>query len=101
MVYFPDPVFGHITSYLLDPDFYKKRHAKVWQSIRPYRDCFFESAEHYCEFQCAFYCKTAGGDATAFYYEDVIEWTRDVRHLPVDVVCEMIDFADEGWNVPL
>ena len=41
MVHFPDPVFGHITSYLLDPDFYKKRrardkkkHAKVWQKIR-------------------------------------------------------------------
>ena len=74
---------------------------RLWESIRPYRDCYFECAEHFCEFQCAFYCKTAGGDATAFYYEDVIEWTRDVRHLPVDVVNEMIDFADEGWNIPL
>ena len=34
MTYFPEPVFRNITSYLLDPDFYKKRHAEVWQKIR-------------------------------------------------------------------
>ena len=34
MVYFPDAVFNHITTYLIDPDFYKKKHAEVWQKIR-------------------------------------------------------------------
>ena len=34
MVYLPDAVFNHITSYLLDPDFYKKKHAAVWKTIR-------------------------------------------------------------------
>ena len=34
MTYFPEPVFRNITSYLLDPEFFKKRHAEVWQKIR-------------------------------------------------------------------
>ena len=37
MPYFPEPVFRNITSYLLDPEFYKKRHAKVWQTIEVHR----------------------------------------------------------------
>lgn len=69
---------------------------RLWESIRPYRSCFFECAEHYCEFQCEFYCKTTGDDATAHHpaSDEVIEWVKDVRHLPVDVVSGMIDFAD-------
>ena len=40
MVHFPDAIFNHITSYILDPDFYKKyqkKHAEVWQKIHPLR----------------------------------------------------------------
>ena len=37
MVYFPEHVFSHITSYLLDPEYYKRKHAEVWQTIRVMR----------------------------------------------------------------
>ena len=37
MTYFPKSVFRNVTSYLLDPEFHKKRHAEVWQTIRVLR----------------------------------------------------------------
>ena len=33
-MYFPEPVFRNIASFLVDPAYYKKKHAEVWQTIR-------------------------------------------------------------------
>ena len=33
MVYFPQDVFENISSYLIDPDYFQKQHAKVWKGI--------------------------------------------------------------------
>ena len=72
MVHFPDPVFGHIASYLLDPDFYKKRrardkkkHAKVWQKIHVTRSVKsvmgFEEDEDEIN-ECEYFVRTCDTD---------------------------------------
>ena len=91
MVHFPDPVFGHITSYLLDPDFYKKRrardkkkHAKVWQKIHVTRSVksvmgFEEDEDVFNE--CEYFVRTCDTDIIqipvrdGFGYDDLSgEW---------------------------
>jgi len=91
MVHFPDPVFGHITSYLLDPDFYKKRrardkkkHAKVWQKIHVTRSVKsvmgFEEDEDEIN-ECEYFVRTCDTDIIqipvrdGFGYDDLSgEW---------------------------